>query len=320
MLDYREQLDDCDSILTLSSEHDLQLEAAVQTPTQFTLTAADGAAIAAYRSMPSGPARAIVQIAHGMSEHYLRYHHLTDRFNDAGFAVFANDHRGHGASATAYGLGEFGPGGFQAVVDDMAALAELAKAEIPGKPFVLLGHSMGSFAAQLFLLEHHRQLSALVLTGTAALDQLLATLLAGGGPVTLELLNAAFEPGRTRFDWLSRDEDQVDAYVADPLCGFALSDAAMGSVFELGAGARLDRRLSDVRPDLPIYVVSGELDPVVGPSQAFARALVDSYRLAGLTHIDHRIYPGGRHEMFNETCRREVEDELVAWLERALTL
>ena len=292
----------------------------MQSPTRFTLTAADGAAIAAYRSLPPGPARAVIQIAHGMSEHYLRYRHLTDRLNDAGFAVFANDHRGHGASASAHGLGEFGPGGFQAVVDDMAALTAQAKAEIPGKPFVLLGHSMGSFAAQLYLLEHHRELSALALAGTAALDQLLAALLAGGGPVTLELLNAAFEPGRTSFDWLSRDEAQVDAYVADPLCGFTLSDAAMGSVFQLGAGARSDPRLTGVRPDLPIYVISGERDPVVGPHQAYVQALIDSYSQAGLIKLTHRVYPGGRHEMFNETCRDQVEDDLVAWLERALAL
>jgi alpha-beta hydrolase superfamily lysophospholipase len=320
MLGYHALLDDSDPILTLPSEHESQLEAAVQSPARFTLTAADGAAIAAYRAMPAGPARAIVQIAHGMSEHYLRYRHLTDRLNEAGFAVFANDHRGHGASTSAHGLGEFGPGGFQVVVDDMAALTALAKEEVPGKPFVLLGHSMGSFAAQLYLLEHHRQLSALVLTGTAAMDQLLAALLAGGGPVTLELLNAAFEPARTSFDWLSRDEAQVDAYVADPLCGFTLSNAAMGSVFQLGAGARTDPRLAQVRHNLPIYVISGERDPVVGPDQALARALIDSYRQAGLTNIEHRIFPGGRHEMFNETCRDEVEDELVAWLEGALAL
>jgi alpha-beta hydrolase superfamily lysophospholipase len=292
----------------------------VQSPTPFTLTAADGVAIAAYRSLPARPARAVVQIAHGMSEHFLRYRHLTDRLNQADFVVFGNDHRGHGASAAALGVGEFGPGGFQAVVDDMAALTALAKAEFPGLPFVLLGHSMGSFAAQLYLLEHHRDLSALVLTGTAALDQLLGALLAGGGPVTLELLNAPFEPGRTSFDWLSRDEAQVDAYMADPFCGFALADAAMASVFQLGSGARADPRLAHARKDLPIYVISGERDPVVGPDQAYVRALIDSYCQAGLIRLTHRIYPGGRHEMFNETCRDQVEDELVAWLERALAL
>ena len=286
----------------------------------FTLTAVDGAAIAAYRSTPTGPTRGVVQIAHDMSEHFLRYRHLTERLNRAGFAVFGNDHRGHGASAAAFGVGEFGPGGFQAVVDDMAALTAVAKAEFPGLPFVLLGHSMGSFAAQLYLLEHHDDLAALVLAGTAALDELLGALLAGGGPVTLELLNAAFEPGRTSFDWLSRDEAQVDAYVADPFCGFALADEAMASVFQLGASTRADPRLAHVRRDLPIYVISGERDPVVGPDQAFVGALIGSYRQAGLTSLTHRIYPGGRHEMFNETCRDQVEDELVAWLERTLAL
>ncbi|HEY1561314.1 MAG TPA: alpha/beta fold hydrolase [Caulobacteraceae bacterium] len=292
----------------------------METPgvTRFTMIARDGAVLAAYRLLPGGPTMGIVQIAHGMSEHFLRYSHLTARLNQAGFAVFANDHRGHGASASAHGLGEFGARGFRAVVDDMAVLTALAKEEVPDKPFVLLGHSMGSFAAQLYLLDHSQELSALVLSGTAALDLLLAGLLAGGGPVTLELLNASFEPARTTFDWLSRDEAQVDAYMADSLCGFTLSDDAMGSLFQLGAGARADPRLARVRHDLPIYVISGERDPVVGPDQAFARALIDSYRQAGLNNIEHRVYPGGRHEMFNETCRDEVESELIAWLERAL--
>ena len=281
----------------------------------FTLKGSDGAAIAAYRSAPSGDVRGVVQIAHGMSEHFLRYRRLTERLNDAGYAVYANDHRGHGQSAGAHGLGQFGPGGFQALVDDMAALTKAAKREIPGKPLILLGHSMGSFASQLYLLDHASELTALVLSGTAALDKLLETLLAGGGPVTLELLNAPFEPARTSFDWLSRDDAEVDAYIADPLCGFTLADAAMGSVFQTGAGARHDPRLANVRKDLPIYIISGQFDPVTGADQAFTRALIESYRAAGLTHIDHRVYAGGRHEMFNETCRDQVQADLIAWLD-----
>ena len=282
----------------------------------FTLKGSDDAAIAAYRSAPSGDVRGIVQIAHGMSEHFLRYAHLTERLNAAGYAVYANDHRGHGRSAEAHGLGEFGPGGFQALVDDMAALTKVAKAERPGRPLILLGHSMGSFASQLYLLDHASELAGLALSGTAALDKLLETLLASGGPVTLELLNAPFEPARTTFDWLSRDEAEVDAYIADPLCGFTLADSAMGSVFQTGAGARHDPRLANVRKDLPIYIISGQFDPVTGPDQAFTRALIDSYRAAGLKHIDHRVYAGGRHEMFNETCRDEVETDLITWLNR----
>ncbi|HEY2659576.1 MAG TPA: alpha/beta fold hydrolase [Caulobacteraceae bacterium] len=286
--------------------------------TQFSLDRPDAVAIAAYRALPAGEIKGVVQIAHGMSEHFGRYRRLAERLNDAGYAAFGSDHRGHGGSADAHGLGDFGPGGFGAVVDDMAALTAVAKSAAPGRPLALLAHSMGSFAAQLYLLDHHRELDALALSGTAALDKLLESLLAGGGPVTLELLDASFEPARTAFDWLSRDEAEVDAYMADPLCGFHLSDAAMGSLFALGSSARHDPRLTQVRSNLPIYVISGESDPVVGPHQGFARALIESYEAAGLLNIEHRIYAGGRHEMFNEICRDQVEVELIAWLDRAL--
>ena len=286
--------------------------------TPFTLEAADGVAIAAYRSTPSAPAKGVVQIAHGMAEHFGRYGRLTGKLTAAGYAVYGADHRGHGASAGAPGLGEFGPGGFQALVDDMAALTRIARRETPGRPLALLGHSMGSFAAQLYLLEHHRQLTALVLSGTAALDKLLEAMLATGQAVTLELLNAAFEPARTPFDWLTRDEAEVDAYIIDPMCGFTVGEASTASMFALGGGARADPRLAQVRPDLPILIVSGQCDPVTGPDQAFARALIAGWEAAGLTRIDHRIYPGARHELFNETCREGVEDDLIAWLNVAL--
>lgn len=205
------------------------------------------------------------------------------------------------------------------MVDDMAALTVVAKLELPGLPLVLLGHSMGSFAAQLYLLDHASALSGLVLSGTAAVDKLLEAMMAGGGAPGLAALNAGFEPARTPFDWLSRDEAQVDAYIADPMCGFDLTESAMASVFGMAAGARLDPRLAAVRKDLPILVISGEVDPVVGPGQAFANALIESYAGAGLANIQRRVYPGGRHEMFNETCRDEVERDLVAWLDVVAT-
>ena len=285
----------------------------------FTLTASDGAALAAYRSPPAGPPKGVVQIAHGMAEHFARYGRLAKGLNAAGYAVYGGDHRGHGQSAGVHGLGSFGEGGFQAVVDDMAALSAVARREWPGKPLVLLGHSMGSFAAQLYILEHSQDLAGLVLSGTAALDQLLAAMLSRGGPVSMALLNAAFEPGRTSFDWLSRDEAEVDAYVADPLCGFDLDEASMQSIFGLGASARTDPRLAQVRRPLAIYVISGERDPVTGPSQAFTRALIESYEAAGLGPIEHRVYPGARHELFNETCRDQVEAELIAWLDATVS-
>ncbi len=283
--------------------------------TAFALPTADGARITAFKAPPAGRPRAIVQIAHGMAEHFGRYGRLTRALTGAGYAVYANDHRGHGASAAIHGLGDFGSGGFQSVVDDMAALSRLAQSEQPNTPLILLGHSMGSFAAQLYLLEHHRRLAALVLSGTAAVDAMIAAMVASGQAPSPNAMNAPFEPARTDFDWLSRDEAQVDAYIADPLCGFPLSDAAMASVFDKAGAARHDPRLASVRRNLPIYVISGQFDPVTGPGQAFANALIDTYRSAGLGPIDHRVYPGGRHEMFNEIDRDQVVADLIAWLD-----
>ena len=283
------------------------------------LTAADGAVVAAYRAAPEGPAKGLVQIAHGMAEHFARYARLTEALTAAGYAVYGIDHRGHGASANVHGLGDFGPRGFAAVVADMAELTRFAKRERSGEPFALLGHSMGSFAAQLYLLERGHELDALVLTGTAAAAPLLESLTASGASGGLEAFNASFEPARTPFDWLSRDEAEVDAYVADPLCGFALTEASMQSMFTLLAGAVIDPRLGAALADLPVLVMSGEVDPVVGPDQAFAQALIDAWREAGLARIGHRVYPNARHELFNETCRDQVTGDLIAWLDTVLT-
>ena len=285
----------------------------------FTFQGSDGFDVAAWRLRPSGPPKAAIQIAHGMSEHFGRYRRLAERLAAEGYAVFGNDHRGYGHSADPFGFGEFGPAGFSTLVNDMAKLSAIARNETPGVPFALVAHSMGSFASQLYLLEHHRNLDALVLSGTAALDKLLEHLLGSGRPVSLELLNAGFEPARTSFDWLSRDEAEVDAYIADPHCGFSVSEASMASMFGLGSQTRSDPRLKEVARDLPILVISGEVDPVVGPGQAFTEALIQGWEKAGLTGITHLVYAGGRHEMFNETVRETVEADLIVWLETALS-
>jgi alpha-beta hydrolase superfamily lysophospholipase len=281
-----------------------------------------GASLAGYRALPDGPEKGVVQIAHGMAEHFPRYAHLAQTLSAAGWAVYGNDHRGHGASAHAHGLGSFGPAGFQGLVDDMACLSERARSEHPDKPLVLLGHSMGSFAAQLYLLQHSDWLAGLVLSGTAALDVLQATMVAvaqaaADAPegAALQGMNGRFAgEGATGFEWLSRDAAEVARYVADPLCGFDLDLAAMTSMQAVGGKGRDPAALAGIRKDLPIYVISGEHDPVVGDGYAHVNALIESYRAAGLTNIKHRMYPEGRHEMFNEINRDEVEGELVAWL------
>ena len=162
------------------------------------IPAFDAKPIRVYRWKGSAPARGIVQIAHGMGEHALRYRPIAHALVNAGYIVYANDHRGHGElAAQANALGDFGPGGFPVLVDDMAKVTQMARDAEKGKPLILLGHSMGSFAAQLYLLDHSELLDGVALSGTTALDLLGAAAMAGRWK--LEDLNASFEPARTPF-------------------------------------------------------------------------------------------------------------------------
>lgn len=280
---------------------------------QFDVEAADGARLTAFSWRLEGPPRAVVQIAHGAAEHLKRYDRLARALNAAGYAVVGADHRGHGVNMGLHGQGHFGPRGFAQVIDDMAAVTAAARARHPGLPIVLLGHSLGSFAAQGYLRDHAAELSALVLSGTARLDLMFQDRAAAqardGG--SLRSLNAGFEPARTPFDWLSRDPAEVDAYIADPLCGFDLPPEAFASVGEavMGGGPLTGR-------PLPVLVISGEVDPVVGPEQRYAHGLVESLEAAGFGPVEHTVYAGGRHEMFNETNRDEVTAHLVGWLNK----
>lgn len=285
-------------------------------PTSFTFESRDGTSIAAWRWDTARPPRGIVQLTHGMGEHVRRYDPLADELTDAGFHVVGQDHRGHGLTAgTADRHGHLGDGGWPALVDDIGRLADVARQAHPGLPLVLLGHSMGSFAAQQYVLEHSTELDALVLTGTAALD-LLEPALDLSQPLSLEAFNAAFEPARTDYDWLSRDEAQVDLYVADPDCGFGLDATATAQMF-VGARPLADPdRLEDVRADLPVYVAVGEQDPVHG-DQALLAPVVDRFR-SRTPDVTVHIYPGARHEVFNETNRAEVVHDLMVWLDRVV--
>src|SRR5262249_22022474 len=178
--------------------------------TEFGFTSADGLRIACARWESRGPVRGVVQIAHGMGEHLGRYAGTVTALASAGLTVYGNDHRGHGHTAPSPAdLGDFGEGGFDLLVEDMARLSRIAREEFPGRPLILLGHSMGSFAAQQYVLEHSHEIDGLVLSGSGALDALAQA--AGAAAPGENVLNARFEPARTPFDWLSRDRAVVDA-------------------------------------------------------------------------------------------------------------
>ncbi len=284
-------------------------------PTRVPVTGRDGTTIATYRWEPDGAPRAIVQLTHGMGEHLLRYQHLADTLTDAGFLVQGQDHRGHGATMAAE-PGQIGAAGWASLVDDIDVLVQQAHDEHPDLPLVLFGHSMGSFAAQQYLLDHSADITALALTGTAAID-LLEPALDLDAPIDLSGFNAPFAPARTDYDWLSRDDAQVDAYVADPLCGFGLDAEAGKAMFHSARALADPDRLAGIRSDIPVYIAVGDQDPVNG-QLALSGALVQRLEAAGLTDVTSVVWPQGRHEILNETNRAEVEADLLAWLDRVV--
>ena len=296
---------------------------------EFELRTDDGRSLLARRWLPEGRPRAVVQIAHGLSEHSARYVRLAAALNAAGYAVYANDHRGHGPKAAPADLGHFADdGGWGKVVGDFWTMNRLIAKEQPGVPIIFLGHSLGSFLGQGFVAEHSDALAGAVYSGSSGKPPAIATLgrliaraerLRLGKRGKSQLLgqmwfgayNKPFAPARTEFDWLTRDEKEVDAYVADPYCGFPFSTQLAIDVLDALPSLTSPQSLARIRKDLPIYVFSGERDPV----GANIQGLIDALKGAGFTRLTARIYPGARHETLNETNREEVTRDLIDWLD-----
>lgn len=280
--------------------------------TDFRFTSRDGLQIACTRWHSHGPVRGVVQIAHGMGEHIGRYRDTIEVLVAAGLTVYGNDHRGHGRTATSHAhLGDFGAGGFDLLVEDMVVLSLIARQEHPDLPLFLLGHSMGSFAAQQYALEHSHDIDGLILSGSGALDSLARR--AASAHAGRTFLNEAFEPARTPLDWLSRDRAVVDAIIADPLCFPMLRPRSMASFLAAAEALADPARLRRIRPDLPVYLFSGTEDPV-GEELAGVLILIGRYRSAGLHDIRKDFYAGGRHEVLNEVNRDEVRARLRDWI------
>jgi len=268
-----------------------------------------------------------------MAEHAARYERLAEALTAAGYVVYANDHRGHGKTArTDAELGFFArSGGFRRVMRDIEQLIALEKQENPGLPVVLFGHSMGSFLAQALMIERGRDFQAVVLSGSSGKPSALASVgkvvarvervrlgERGKSPfldkMSFDRFNTAFKPSRTAFDWLSRDEAEVDKYIADPRCGFACAASLWVDLLDALSEISAESRQERIPKDLPVYIFAGSRDPV-GENTKSLDQLLGAYRRAGLRSVTHRFYPGGRHEMLNETNRDEVTRDLIAWLD-----
>ena len=297
---------------------------------KFTFQSVQGQPLSARKWVPEGEIRGMIQLVHGMAEHIDRYDGVAEYLNSRGFLVFGHNHLGHGEGTPLKGY--FGEeNGWQALIDDVHSLRRMMEKEYPQFPCFLLGHSMGSFVVRCYLTEHSEGLSGAVLSGTGwfspatvsgglALAGLICLL--GGEKKESPLINKVgfsssnkpFAPNRTDFDWLSRDEKEVDKYVADPWCGFLFTAGGYRDMF------RGLRRMSDpaglqtIRKELPLLLISGESDPV-GSMGEGVRKVAESFREAGIREVETKLYPGARHELFNELNRQEVFADLANWLE-----
>jgi alpha-beta hydrolase superfamily lysophospholipase len=282
---------------------------------------------------PDAPARGVVQIIHGMAEHSARYERLGAALAARGFAAYAHDLPGHGPHGDP--RGHFADRrGWRVAISSIRDVQRIAQREQPGKPFYMLGHSMGSFLLQHFVADSGNTLAGAVFSATTGdfgalrrvglgLVQLEAALYGRRHPSTVgealsfKAFNRAFAPARTPFDWLSRDPAEVDKYAADAHCGFRCSTGLWIDLLDAGGKITQANRLRRVPKTLPVLMIAGADDPV-SKGQLGPRALERHYQQVGLRDITVRIYPGARHELFNDTCRDEVTADLLAWLENHL--
>lgn len=275
----------------------------------------------------------VVQIAHGMAETAERYKRFANKLTEAGYIVYANDHRGHGKTAQCVDkVGDLGENGFNNMVDDMHQITDYIKKQHKDLPIFILGHSMGSFLIQRYIQLYSEEINGAILSGSCGKQGLILDVGAwiakretrkiGRSNKSKKLndlsfggYNKAFKPNRTEFDWLSRDEKEVDKYVADEYCGGIFT---AGFFYDFINGLKLIQRKSEiikVPKDLPIYIFSGDKDPV-GKAGKGVMNLVNTYKSLGIKDLEYKLYKDGRHEMLNEINREEVIENVVRWLDR----
>lgn len=280
--------------------------------------------------------KAIVQIAHGLAEHVERYITFAIKLAEQGFAVFAGDHLGHGKSIDSEDeLVWFAEkDGWKLVCQDVWKLHDIAVERFPNIPYVLMGHSMGSFIARALAAERSKELDGLILCGTGHQSALMI----GFGKVvhgieklrlgskgrsklinsgTIGTYNKAFKPSRTPCDWLTRDEREVDKYIKDPLCGKDMTVGLFGDLVEGQNFIRKSQNIRKMRSDLPIYMFSGDKDPV-GKMGKGVQMVYVLFKANGLQNVTLKLYPDGRHEMLNGPDRKLVVKELVKWLDERI--
>lgn len=298
------------------------------------LKAKDGESICYYKwqANPQVKLKGIVQIAHGLGEHAGRYDDMANKLQEQGYMVYANDHRAHGKTAEIKRLFGYYDGNeyFEDCLADMYALSTLMKTENPNAKFILFGHSMGSLLSRKYVMQYGNELDALILSGTASFIKVLGNIgIATATTVTAfrgrarqnELLksfffgefNKKFKPNRTKLDWISSDEKQVDLFAEDP---YRVEDFSLGVFLDVIKNSKKlnqPEAFKATPKELPILMFSGDKDPV-GEMGKGVKRVARQYKKIGIQDFTFNLYEGGRHEMINETNAEDVKQEIIDWL------
>ena len=300
---------------------------------EFTFCTPDNLEIYAYRWLPENQIKAAINISHGMAETAARYDRFAGILTKNGYAVYAADQRGHGKTIKDPAhAGEAGADALNKMLSDLHQLSGIIKKENPQTPLFLFGHSMGSFLVQGYIARWGSELKGAILSGAAGPANFLTAI--GMNVASLEMLrlgatgrsnllntlsfggfNKQFQPSRTAFDWLSRDEKEVDKYIADPFCGGIFPARFFFDLTNFMRQINNPSQLKKIPQDLPLYFFSGQNDPV-GANTKGVTKLIKMFKKLGIADVSFKFYEGGRHEMLNEINREIVMADVIQWLDR----
>lgn len=285
--------------------------------------------------VPEGEPKAVVQIVHGIAEFVERYDAFATYLNSLGFLVVAEDHMGHGQSINGAGIQGYFHGGWFSAVQDTYRLLTDTREEYPDIPYILFGHSMGSFMTRTILCDYPDSgITAAVICGTAwqptfalpALIKVIDGICKKEGEekpneklqgMVFGSYNKKVEHPRTAFDWLSRDKEIVDAYIAHPLCGFTASAGLLREMMRGIYHIQKKENLAKMRKDLPVFFIAGGDDPVGSYGKGIHKC-VEEFKRNGMTDVSVRIYPLCRHEILNEINKEEIFEDVAQWIEKKL--
>ena len=303
------------------------------TRNEFYYLSADGKTkIHAVEWLPDGKPKAILQIAHGVTEYILRYEEFAEFLTEKGISVIGNDHIGHGTSiAEGAERMYFGTeGSWDWVVEDIKKCLDITKNKFPNMPYCLLGFSLGSFLARTYLTKYPGTLNGAIIMGSGQLPPFqisIAKFMVNNEAkkvgedhtsptiqkLSYETYNKYFAPNRTKYDWLCASTTSLDEYIKDTMRG---EDFTAGLFRELLNGMAFTAKQSNIEKidkNMPILFLSGDKDPVGEQGKGVIKAY-DCFKKAGIKDVNMKLYPGLRHDILREDCRQDIFEDIYNWM------